>query len=131
MRPAVRQPLSHPNILKINDFGTDARGITYAVFEEIEGSTLSDLMASETLEEKRALVIARQVAQALAAAHGKKIVHGRLDPRSIYVNSLENGDDEVKVFGFGSDPLSVPRDADPRYLGSRAVQCLPRRRRAF
>ncbi len=117
--------LSHPHILKINDFGTDARGITYAVFEEIEGSSLSDLMASGTLEEKRALSIARQVAQALTAAHGKKIVHGRLDPRSIYVNSPEDGDAEVKVFGFGSDPLSVPRDADPRYLAPEQCNAFP------
>src|ERR1043165_3443219 len=35
--------VSHPNILQLNDFGTDQKGISYAVFEATGGKTLADL----------------------------------------------------------------------------------------
>ncbi len=118
--------VTHSNILNINDFGTDAKGISYAVYEDVKGRTLSDLIAiGPELNEKLALGITSQIANALAAAHEKKIIHGRLDPGTIYVNSLEDGSDEVKVLGFGGDPLNVPRDADPRYLAPEQCSAFP------
>ncbi|CAN5260342.1 hypothetical protein BH20ACI2_BH20ACI2_14950 [soil metagenome] len=118
--------VTHPNILNINDFGTDAKGVSYAVCEEVKGHTLSDLISSgPPMDEKLALTIASQAAEALAVAHEKKIIHGRLDPRSIYVDSQDNSNVEVKVLGFGGDPLNVPRDADPRYLAPEQCTAFP------
>lgn len=115
-----------PHILGISDFGTDARGVSYAVYEEAKGRTLSEIMATEPpMDERRALNIAGQVAAAMSAAHAKKILHSRLDPRSVYVDITEDDDDVVKVIGFGSDPMSVPRDADPRYLAPEQSTAFP------
>jgi hypothetical protein len=118
--------VDHPNILAISDFGTDAKGISYAVYEELKGRSLSDLIGKEPpLDEQRAIEITRQVAKAVAAAHEKKILHGRLDPRSVYIDNGDKGHESVKVLDFGSDPLSVARDADPRYLAPEQCNAFP------
>jgi len=105
--------LEHANILNITDFGTDAKGVSYAVFEHAPENTLRDLIANEPLlDEKRAVNITRQIAAAVAAAHKKNVLHGALEPRSVFVE----GDSTVKVFGFGGEHTHVARDADPRYL---------------
>lgn len=108
------------HILNITDFGTDARGVSYAVFETTEGRTLRDLMDAEPqMDEARALGIARQIATALSAAHEKDVVHGSLAPLNVFI---EDGD-AVKVYGFGSDSLNVAHGSDPRYLAPE--QCTP------
>ncbi len=118
--------VEHPNAASISDFGTDAKGITYAVYEEIKGRPLSEILANEPLmEEKRALAISGQIAGASAAAHEKKVIHGRLDPRLIFIESRENEIDTVKVLGFGGDPLQVFRDADRRYLAPEQCNAFP------
>ena len=114
----------HPNILNLQDFGSDAKGVTYAVFETINGVQLSDLLTSP-LDEKRAVAVARQIAAALSAAHEKKLVHGRLNPEMVFIETVENGDDHVKVYGFGGDPLNVDRDADPAYLAPEQCNAFP------
>ncbi|HQZ96389.1 MAG TPA: protein kinase [Pyrinomonadaceae bacterium] len=114
--------LSHPNILNITDFGTDAKNVTYAVFEPADGKTLGEMTANEQpFDEKRALDITRQIASALAAAHSQKVVHAALEPRNIFVNK----GDAVRVFGFGGDPMNVARDADPRYLAPEQCNAFP------
>jgi|CXWL01.1.fsa_nt_gi hypothetical protein len=116
--------VSHPNILNLTDFGSDTRGVAYAVYEPIDGTQLSELLTT-ALDEKRAIEIARQVAAAVTAAHGKKLVHGRLSPQSIFVTTDDAGIDHVKVYGFGGDPLSIGNDADPRYLAPEQCNAFP------
>ncbi len=114
--------VSHPNILNITDFGTDAKSVTYAVFEAVDGRTLRDLQASEpAMDEARATEIARQIASAVSAAHAKSMLHGAINPTNVFVDS----DETVKVYGFGSDPLHVARDADPRYLSPEQCTSFP------
>ena len=103
--------ISHPNVLQLNDFGTDQKQYCYAVFEHVDGHTLADEIKEHPLEERAGVDLAKSVADALAAAHDKGVVHGELSPKNIFVS---NG--VPKVYGFGSDPLNVSRDADPRYL---------------
>lgn len=116
--------VNHPNILNLNDFGSDSRGVPYAVFEHIGGVQLSDLI-STSLDDKRAIEIARQIAGAVSAAHEKKLVHGRLSPQAIFVSTDDAGTDTVKVYGFGGDPLNVSGDADPRYLAPEQSNSFP------
>ncbi|MFT3744282.1 MAG: protein kinase [Pyrinomonadaceae bacterium] len=114
--------LSHQNILNITDFGTDAKNVTYAVFEPTEGKTLRELTSGDQpIDEKLALDLTRQIAAALALAHSKKIVHAALEPKKIFVNE----GDSVKVYGFGADPMNVARDADPRYLAPEQCNAFP------
>lgn len=109
--------LSHPNILNATDFGTDSRGIVYSVFESAPDETLGSLIARDgSLDVDRTLSIAKQAAAAIASAHAKNVIHGKLTPSDIFLVKNEDGSDSVKVIGFGGDDLSIPRDADPRYL---------------
>lgn len=116
--------VNHPNILNLSDFGSDSRGVPYAVFEPIDGVLLSD-MISASIDEKRAVSIAAQIAGAVASAHEKKLVHGRLSPQTVFVSTDESGTDSVKVYGFGGDPLNVGGDADPRYLAPEQSNSFP------
>ena len=109
--------VSHENILNLIDFGTDSRGVVYSVFEAAPDETLQSVIARDgSLDVARTLNIAKQAALAIAAAHAKSVVHGKLTPADIFLATDEDGTEAVKVIGFGTDNLLVPRDADPRYL---------------
>ena len=78
--------LSHPNAVGVYDVGEDA-GRHYIAMEFIDGSDLSIELAQGPMEEKRALEIIRGVAEALAVAHEKGIVHRDIKPPNIMLTS--------------------------------------------
>ncbi len=84
--------LNHPNICHLYDVGAD-----YLVMELIEGPTLAGRIAEGAIPLDEALPIARQIADALEAAHDKGIVHRDLKPGNIKVKP----DGSVKVLDFG------------------------------
>jgi eukaryotic-like serine/threonine-protein kinase len=88
--------LSHPNILAIHDFGAHG-GTAFAVMELLEGETLREILSGGALPARRACEYALQMAQGLAAAHGKGIVHRDLKPDNVFVT----GDGRVKILDFG------------------------------
>jgi serine/threonine-protein kinase len=88
--------LSHPNILAIFDFGTDG-GITYAVTELLEGETLRSRLERERLAWRKSVETAAAIADGLAAAHSKGIVHRDIKPDNIFITT----DGRVKVLDFG------------------------------
>src|SRR5438874_1150469 len=65
--------LNHPNLITIYDLGTD-NGAPYLVMELLDGATLRDRI-SERLPMRKAIDYAIQIANGLAAAHEKGIVH--------------------------------------------------------
>jgi eukaryotic-like serine/threonine-protein kinase len=92
----VLASLNHPNIAAIYGF-EDASGVHALVLEIVEGSTLEGLLAARALPLDDALKIARQIAEALEAAHERGIVHRDLKPANIKVRD----DGTVKVLDFG------------------------------
>jgi len=88
--------LNHPNILTIYEIDTDA-GVDYIAMEYVEGGTLADLVAHGPIPADRALRLASQVADALAAAHAAGVVHRDLKPSNIMLAAGER----VKVVDFG------------------------------
>src|SRR6185369_5976227 len=84
--------LNHPNVCTIHDVGPN-----YLVMELVEGPTLSDRMKEGPIPLEAALRIARQIADALEAAHEKGIVHRDLKPGNIKIKP----DGTVKVLDFG------------------------------
>jgi Tol biopolymer transport system component len=84
--------LNHPNICTLYDIGPN-----YLVMEMIEGPTLADRLNRGPIPMDEALRIARQIAEALEAAHEKGIVHRDLKPANIKVRP----DGTVKVLDFG------------------------------
>jgi serine/threonine protein kinase len=88
--------LNHPNIAGV--YGLEiSDGITGIVLELVEGETLADVIARGPLALTGALPIARQIAEALDAAHEKGIVHRDLKPANIALTR----DGSVKVLDFG------------------------------
>jgi len=93
--------IEHPNVATATDFGQLENGSFYLVLEFIEGRSLGKLIAEGPLPEERALLITRQIVDALAAAHGAGIVHRDLKPDNVMLISKEGGTDFVKVLDFG------------------------------
>jgi serine/threonine protein kinase len=88
--------LNHPNIAIIH--GLEQAGDVHAlVMELVEGDDLSQRIARGALPLDEALPIAKQIAEALEAAHEQGIVHRDLKPANIKVRS----DGTVKVLDFG------------------------------
>ena len=88
--------LNHPHIAAI--YGVeDAGGTKALVLELVEGPTLAELIARGAIPIADALPIARQIADALDAAHEQGIVHRDLKPANIKVRP----DGTVKVLDFG------------------------------
>ena len=88
--------LNHPNIAHL--YGVERSGTSFAlVMELVEGPTLADRIAEGPLDLEEALPIARQVAEALEAAHEQGIIHRDLKPANIKVRA----DGTVKVLDFG------------------------------
>src|SRR5690349_3160398 len=75
----VLASLDHPNIGAIYGF-EDADGVHALVLQLVDGPTLADRIAQGSIPVDEALAIARQIADALEAAHEKGIVHRDLKP---------------------------------------------------
>src|SRR4029079_5960742 len=74
--------LSHPGILSIFDFGTHD-GVAYAVMELLAGGTLRERLQRGPIPTPKAIGLARETAEGLAAAHAKGIVHRDLKPENL------------------------------------------------
>src|SRR5712692_7463496 len=88
--------LNHPHIGAIYGF-EDREGIHALVLELVEGQTLAERLRAGALPVREALTIARQIADALEAAHEKGIIHRDLKPANISITR----DGVVKVLDFG------------------------------
>ena len=88
--------LSHPNILAIHDFGAEGPA-AFAVMELLDGQTLRERLDAEALPIRKAVQIACDVAQGLAAAHDKGFVHRDLKPENVFLTRTGH----VKILDFG------------------------------
>lgn len=88
--------LNHPNIAAIYGFET-SQGPQALVLELVDGPTIADLLAKGPMPLPDAVGVARQIADALEAAHDKGIIHRDLKPANIKIAA--NG--VVKVLDFG------------------------------
>jgi eukaryotic-like serine/threonine-protein kinase len=114
--------LNHPHIAQI--YGVEESGATRAlVMELVDGETLADRIARERIAIDEALPIARQIAEALDAAHDAGIIHRDLKPANIKLRP--NGTVKVLDFGLakategagegGRHPLNSPTITSPAF----------------
>ncbi|HEU4893437.1 MAG TPA: protein kinase [Vicinamibacterales bacterium] len=102
--------LNHPRIGAIYGL-EDSDGLTGLVLELVDGPTLAQRLDRGPLKLAEALPIARQIAEALEAAHDQGIVHRDLKPANIVLRGRSTGmpaDSQVKVLDFGLAKLVQP-----------------------
>ena len=92
----VLASLNHPNIAQIHGI-EEAEDTRALVLELVEGPTLADRIAQGPIPLDEALPIAKQIAEALEAAHEAGVIHRDLKPTNIKVRE----DGTVKVLDFG------------------------------
>jgi serine/threonine-protein kinase len=131
---AATTQLTHPNTVRVFDYGVTEDGIWYYAMELLDGVTLKELVhQSGQLEVRRALRIAHHVARALAEAHAHGIIHRDIKPENIFITTAGNETDLVKVLDFGiakfkefegADSLTKPGSifGTPAYMSPEAAR---------
>src|SRR5215475_14289351 len=92
----VLASLNHPNIAAIYDLATQDRS-QFLVLELVGGETLAERIARGPIPVEEALNIAKQIAEALEAAHERGIIHRDLKPGNVMLTS----EGKVKILDFG------------------------------
>jgi Tol biopolymer transport system component len=109
----VLASLSHPSIGAIHGL-EESGGRQYLVLEFIEGETLADRLTRGPIPLDDALAYARQIADALDAAHEKSVIHRDLKPGNVMITP----DGQVKVLDFGLARTADSTAATPSTPGA-------------
>jgi serine/threonine protein kinase/tetratricopeptide (TPR) repeat protein len=88
--------LSHPNILSIHDFQV-SDGAPFSVTELLEGESLAGRLARGPMSWREAAEVGIAIADGLAAAHGRGIVHRDIKPDNLFLTT----DGRIKILDFG------------------------------
>src|SRR6185436_11652820 len=99
----VLAALNHPHIAQIYGVEEADAGLAL-VMELVPGETLADRLAQGPVAVAEALAVARQIAEALEAAHEQGIIHRDLKPANVSITP----DGTVKVLDFGLAKLTGP-----------------------
>jgi serine/threonine-protein kinase len=125
----VLASLNHPNIAAIYGL-EESDGVQALVLELVEGPTLADRIAHGPIPLDEALPIARQIAEALEAAHEHGVIHRDLKPANIKIKP----DGTVKVLDFGlakALELAPAADLSQSPTSPTGMRCRPTLRRTF
>jgi Tol biopolymer transport system component len=99
--------LEHPNISRIHEIA-HSNGVDFAVVDAPEGESVYDFLERERPQRRYLLRFARQIASALAAAHGAGIVHGPPNTANIFISPKN----QIKFYDFGFGILDPSPDSD-------------------
>jgi serine/threonine protein kinase len=95
--------MNHPNILAIHDTGS-FHAVPYAVTELLEGEALADRLRTGPLNPQKAVEVACQIADGLAAAHARGIFHRDIKPDNIFLTH----EGRAKILDFGIARIEQP-----------------------
>jgi eukaryotic-like serine/threonine-protein kinase len=94
--------LTHPNTVRVLDFGVTDDGLWFYAMELLEGETLDQLVRREgPLRPERAAHLVLQAARALAEAHQRGIIHRDIKPQNLFVTAMGGERDFIKLLDFG------------------------------
>ncbi len=111
--------LAHPNTVRLYDFGVAEDGRLYYAMELLEGQTLRALVKHEgAIAPARAVHLVVQAAHALAEAHARGIVHRDVKAENLFVTTVGNQHDLVKVLDFGIAAMNSEERSDLTRTGT-------------
>jgi eukaryotic-like serine/threonine-protein kinase len=94
--------LTHPNTIRIFDYGRTPDGIFYYAMEFLEGATLADVVEhGGPMPAGRVIHVLDQAAGALTEAHGIGLIHRDIKPHNIFLTEQGGVPDVAKVLDFG------------------------------
>src|SRR6266436_3003537 len=94
--------IGHEHIVEVTDFGRTPAGDFYFIMEYLEGRSLADVVVAEApFAPARALELAAQIADALAASHAQGVIHRDLKPENVFLVTRGRDPEFVKVLDFG------------------------------
>jgi serine/threonine-protein kinase len=112
--------ISHPAVIALHDMGVDEPTQTpYLVMEYVQGQSLEKLLDKGSVPFPKACAWVAEVANALAVAHRKGVIHGDVKPANILITD----DERVKLTDFGMARLASRDSKDTPLLGSPAYWC--------
>ena len=123
--------LTHPNSVRLVDFGRTESGAPFVAMEYVAGRTLASLLEEGPLHEVRAIHLAQQLCRSLREAHALQILHRGLRPASVMLLRQHDEPDFVKVMDFGMprastmDELSKMPTAAAHYLAPEQARNQP------
>ncbi|MFO1311700.1 MAG: protein kinase [Burkholderiales bacterium] len=112
--------LDHPHIARLYDAGFDARGRPFMALEYVEGQPITDYCSEKNLTVPARLELLLQVAEAVAFAHSRLVLHRDLKPGNILVT----GDGQVRLLDFGIAKLMAEGRAQETALTQAAGRAL-------
>jgi eukaryotic-like serine/threonine-protein kinase len=111
--------LNHPNVVQIYDQGRAEDGTYYMAMEHVPCGTLKEHIAKRgSLDPSEAAGIASQVADALALAHGRGIVHRDIKPQNVLLTT--SGEAKVADFGIARAISAKAMTGTNQILGTAA-----------
>ena len=100
--------LNHPNICTVHELGS-YEGRSFIAMELLQGETLRSSIQTKSLGARQVIQLAIEIAEGLAAAHGRGIVHRDIKPRNIFVTSHGH----AKILDFGLVKLNTNQPEPP------------------
>ncbi len=114
--------VEHPGIVGVLDAGALSDGKPFLVMQYVEGVPLRAILRVEGIELERAAHLMQQIGRALSAAHDKGILHRDLKPENIMVQTLSDGEEQIKIIDFGiakiKDSLIAPETVTAATVGT-------------
>jgi serine/threonine-protein kinase len=105
--------LTHPNTIRVFDYGRTADGVFYYAMEYLEGANLADVVAAAgPMPAARVIHILEQTAGALAEAHQIGLIHRDIKPANIFLTEQGGMPDVAKVLDFGLVKQLGPSDGE-------------------
>jgi serine/threonine-protein kinase len=94
--------LTHPNTIRVFDYGRTPDGVFYYAMEYLDGASLADVVAeSGPMPPARVIHVLDQVAGALTEAHRVGLIHRDIKPANIFLIEQGGDPDVAKVLDFG------------------------------
>ena len=109
--------INHPGVVRVIDKDKTDDGKPFFVMEFIKGKPLRSVMPVSGMDFEYTAELVRQIGQALGAAHREGILHRDLKPENIMLETLSDGQEQIKLIDFGIAKVRNSEEGSTTNLG--------------